>query len=410
MQSSQITFGDRRLAGQQHAREQLLRAWESGRMSHAWLLSGPPGTGKSAFALAFAELLNGVENLTTLGEEKRSDKSGWFTHPDIHFYIPLPSTVARSEQSRASEMQERLRLLARDPYEPVDFRQKPVIDDENSSKNLQAFYPIDYFNEVIRKRCYLKPNEGLYTVVILTGIETMRREAANAFLKLLEEPPPQLLFVLTTHQPDALLPTILSRCRHVRFRPLDEETIAGALEKHDGRGREEAIALARISDGNYALARTLDPEQIRRTRSQVVQFLRNAWSEDAAALIGQIQQWHNELNTENQIALCNTFELFLRDLLIYRETQNESLVRNVDQIDVIGKFCESMRQARLERMIGEIGEIKELVARNVQFKLAFTALALRFTRLLRGVEPVIAASEPWKHLPARTVLNPEEIL
>src|SRR5690625_5450325 len=62
------TFGNRRLVGQQHVREQILRILKSGRISHTWLLSGPEGSGKTAFALAFAEALNGVSNLTDLKE------------------------------------------------------------------------------------------------------------------------------------------------------------------------------------------------------------------------------------------------------------------------------------------------------------------------------------------------------
>jgi len=174
-----VTFGDRRLVGQKHAREQVERLLKTERLGHAYLFSGKAGAGTTAFALTMAEAVNGIDHFTDLKGGALSKKSSWFTHPDIHVFLPLPSTVG------TEELRARLKLLADDPYEIVDFSLRPALTDSDSSKNRRAFYGIDYFHNEIRSKAVLKPNEGRRAILVITGIETMRKESANAFLKML---------------------------------------------------------------------------------------------------------------------------------------------------------------------------------------------------------------------------------
>ena len=394
----QFNFGGQRLVGQKKARDYLSRIIHSERISHAYLFSGPPGTGKTAAALAFAELLNGISNLTDLSEQKFSKKSSWFTHPDIHVFIPIISSAVR-EKNVEKELRPRLEMLRDDPYEIIDFSRRPSLDDE-SSKNLQAFYPIEYFHEYIGKVTRLKPNEGRKTVVILTNIETMRKEAANAFLKMLEEPSEDLIFLLTTNSVDALLPTIISRCQHIQLAPLQINTIQQALIEHDNVQEQDAEYLARISGGNYALVRFFDIQSIKERRREIVEFLRNAYIQDAVGIIETAKNWHNGQNIEGQIALLNVMETFLRDLLVYRDTQQQSLIINSDQLEIIKNFCSKLEHARLEDMITHLNRCRPLIYQYVQPKLIFTVLAFRFSRLMRDLEPAISEQESWQHLPA----------
>ncbi len=387
-------FGDRRLVGQSFAREQIKRIIHSGRISHSYLFSGPPGIGKTAFALAFAELINGVNHLTDLGSQAFSKKSTWFTHPDIHVFLPVPTNVS------VEELRERLELLREDPYEIVDFSLRPSLTDEESTKNKRAFYPIDYFREEIRPAAYYKPNEGRKTVIIMTGIDSMKKEAANAFLKLLEEPAEDLIFLLTADHTEALLPTIISRCQHIQLSPLKTEEIEQALINQDGVAKEEASYLARVSGGNYAMTRFFDVNSLKKTRQDIIEYLRHAYSHDAVNITQTAQDWQSQHNLEGQIAILNVMEVFLRDLLVYRSTKKKELITNADQIEVIQKFCETLAEARLEDMIAQVNSCKPMVYRNVQPKLIFTSLALRFSNLMRGIDPVISQQESWKHLSA----------
>ncbi|MEX0608989.1 MAG: hypothetical protein WD016_05130 [Balneolaceae bacterium] len=389
----EIEFGNRRIIGQKRAKEHVERILASERISHAYLLSGPAGVGKTAFALAFAEAVNGVSNLSDLGSHTSSKKSSWFTHPDIHVFIPKPTS------SKIEELRERQELLAKDPYEIISFSQRPSLEDE-SSKNLQAFYPIDYFRDDIRPIAKLKPNEGNRIVIILTQVETMRKETANAFLKLLEEPSDRLMFILTTESYENLLPTITSRCQHIPLGKLKDEEVKQGLIELDKIPPDEAAYLARISDGNYAMTRFFDIERLKEDRELVVRYLRMAFSQDAIGLSKLVQDWQSSHNIEGFISISNLLEMYIRDLIVYRETQKPNLIANIDQIESIRKFVTSLGDARLEEMITHLDNFRPMMLQNVSPKLIFLVLALRFSNLMRGLNPVISEDEHWQHLPA----------
>ncbi len=389
-----MEIGKESILGQARVKEELGQIIASERVSHAYLFTGPVGVGKKALALAFAEALNGVRNLNPLGEYATSTKSSWIKHPDIHVFIPLPSVVSQTE------LRERLMMLAEDPYAVVDFGLRPALGNDADSKNRNAFYSVPYYHEEIRPSMFLKPNEGRYTVVIITGIEKMQEKVANAFLKLLEEPPEDVVFLLVTDQFNLLLPTIVSRCQILRCQALTTEEIGGALQQRDGRTQADAEYLARVSAGNYSLARFYDVESLRSIRNEIVDFLRASYLMDPKPILDIALKWSSQHNSEAQQQILNLLEIFLRDLLLYRATGDETRITNLDQKDVIAKFVGSLQNARIEDMITEIHEGRKQYASNVNSKIWFTVLALRYGALMRGSDTTITDETAWKHLPA----------
>ena len=95
-------------------------------------------------------------------------------------------------------------------------------------------------------------------------------------------------------------------------------------------------------------------------------------------------------------------EMYIRDLFVFRETGNEKLIVNIDQLESVKKFVSALQDARLEEMVSEIDKIRVMLRQNVSPKLIFTVLALRFSNLMRGADPFIPEHENWKHLPAFT--------
>ncbi len=387
-------LGDRRLIGQRQLREQMYRVVSEDRLSHAYLIAGQPGTGKKPLALAFAEAINGVEHLGPAATGHKSVRRSWYYHPDIHVFLPLPAQVT------IDELRARLELLADDPYEIVDFAMRPTLTGQETGKNRQAFYSREYFNTHIRRAATLKPSEGRRNIVIISNVEKMRTDVVNAFLKLLEEPGENVMFILTTDNINALLPTVISRCQLLACKPLDTTEVYDALREYDGLPDEQARFLSRISGGNYSFTRFYDMETLEENREDIIRFLRLSYAVDVGGILDISHKWHSEYNKEGQIAIIGMIETFLRDIALYDAGVSEDLIINNDKRDVISNFSSRLQDARIEDMIATLEEARILIGQNVQTRLVFTVIANRFASWMRGLEAPVAQDQPWKHIPA----------
>lgn len=339
------------------------------RVPHGLLFWGPGGVGKGMTARAFAKAVHCTER-----EDDGCDqclacrKVDHGNHPDLTLVQPV-------KKSR-------------------------IIDVE----------AIEGINEL----AMLKPFESKWRVFVIVDADRMGAAAQNHFLKTLEEPPGNAVFVMTTEHPQVLLPTIRSRCQRVRFRGLRPETIAHLLQKQRELEHETAQAIAAISQGQMSRALDLVDSQKREVVLDVVQRLTDG--EDPLALAEAFAQHLNaqrkviegrlkgdgddneavmELSPgdrdrmkEERQALADAmtrretleylylFESWYRDRLVFEEVNDESRVFNRDHVFQLeatparGDLEEKVRaieQARiyLERFLNE-----ERVFRDLFFTLA----------------------------------------
>lgn len=393
-----FNLGNRRILGQHRVREHLETVLKGDRLSHAYLFAGLAGVGKKALALAFAEAIQGIDHLSDFKGKAWSKKSSWITHPDIRLFFPVPSKVP------STEIRERQKLLAQDPYEIVDFGLRPSMSQEQS-KNKQAFYSIDYYREEIRKAAFLKPNEGRRNIIIISNIEKMKKESANAFLKMLEEPADRILFILTTDKVDALLPTILSRCQVISFPPLSKLDVKEGLIRYDQLSEKEAEYMSNLTSGNYSLTRFYDLKQVNEQREAVVDFLRAAYSLDPTSILNIAQKWSQNYNIEGLLSVLDIIQSFIRDIAIYKATQNEHVVTNTDYVSVIKNFCKALANARLEDMLEVVEWSRSVIMRNIVPRMVITVLAIRFSFLMRGMEAEPSLHDEAAHIPALSAIN-----
>lgn len=223
------------LVGHSEAEKTLLDAYNSGRMHHAWLISGPRGIGKATLAYRFARFLLSQGN---------ADNSlfGDASPPDSLHVAPETPVFHRISAGGHGD------LLAIE-------RQT----DEKTGK-LKSIISVDTVRSV-GSFLHMTASEGGWRIVLIDSADEMNVNAANAVLKVLEEPPARAIILLISHNPGRLLPTIRSRCRRLQLRPLDETTVTGLIRRyHPGLSDTDAPILARLAEGSIGRASDLVEE------------------------------------------------------------------------------------------------------------------------------------------------------
>jgi DNA polymerase-3 subunit delta' len=201
------------LAGHAAAERQMLAAFRSGRLHHAWLLAGPRGIGKATLAWRFARFLLAHPEPGSMEVAMAADLAVPASHP-------VAGQVARLAHPD-------LALIRRSPTKDGKVvRGEITVEDVREGLALLG----------------MTSGGGGWRVVIVDSADDMNRNAANALLKQLEEPPARTVFMLVSHQPATLLPTIRSRCRFLRLAPLAREEMATVLAAVRAAGGPDAPA------------------------------------------------------------------------------------------------------------------------------------------------------------------------
>lgn len=229
------------LLGHETAETRFLKALQSGRLHHAWLLSGPKGIGKATLAYRMARKLLGGRSLL-----------------DTSLDIPASDEVA----PRVEALTHGNLFVLRRPYDP-------------KLKRFRQDIPIDRVRQVSSFFQETAAETGIWRVCIIDSADELNRNSENAILKLLEEPPSNTLFILISSAPGILLPTIRSRCMGLELRPVPDDQIKSWLSEH-GRGSPDLIdAAVRLSRGapGKALALVQNADVVLRSISDYIQSL-----------------------------------------------------------------------------------------------------------------------------------------
>lgn len=214
------------LFGQHRAEAAFLEAYNSGRLHHGWLLTGARGVGKATLAWRIARFL-----LATPEAD-----GGLFAPPPPDTLDVAPDHPVARRMAALSES--RLFLLRRGPNEKGDALSREITVGE--VRKLKSFFA-------------LSAADGGRRVAIIDAADDLNVSAANALLKLLEEPPDKVTMLLVAHQPARLLPTIRSRCRVLALAPLAPADLAQALAASGAEGEDPQV-LAELAGGSVGAA------------------------------------------------------------------------------------------------------------------------------------------------------------
>lgn len=362
--------------GQPRVREFLRASIASGRVSHAYLFTGPAGSNKTAAAYAFAQaILCKDHGCRTCDDCRRIERR---KHPDVHFYTP---------------------------------------------EGAQG-YLIEQIREIV-SGVSLAPIRATGKVYILDRIDLLGVSAANAFLKTLEEPVEGVTFILLGRTREAVLPTIVSRCQVVPFRHIPAREAAGILSQKTGVTPEQARIAIEACNGSITRAMTFAKSAERAEfRARIMEVLSNLPLSDerdvleyAAELIERAKAPLDNVRTQQSEELAESADFLTKTALkqielrhkralsmATRESLNQTtsiirswlrdvlmiasgtpdLVVNIDQREVLQRVAQKVTPASIMSALREAYKTDETLSYNVSPETCLDVLLFSIREVLNG--------------------------
>ena len=327
------------LFGHQEAEAALLSAYKSGRIAHAWLIGGAQGIGKATLAYRMARFV--------------------LTHRD-----PLGTAVQRADTLAIDANAPVARHIASGAHGGLLALERTA----NDKGVLRTVITVDETRETISFFGSTAAVEG-WRVCIVDTVDELNPNAANALLKILEEPPQQSLFLLISHAPARVLPTIQSRCRKLPLRPLSTEDVVRAAAQAISRNSDDPALneAAAASEGSVARALTLLGGDALKLQHRTAALLANLPRVDPrelhalgdamglsdrtalAAFVDSVDRWISErlrvdgTSNANLPRLARLAEVWEKIARAARDTQDYSLERKPLVFSVFSMLAEATR-------------------------------------------------------------------
>jgi DNA polymerase III subunit delta' len=373
-----MRFSD--IIGQDEAVAQMREAIDRERLPHALMLTGPDGVGKLALANALAQYRNCLQpqDGDSCGRCANCLKISKGIHPDVNYLLPIISKTEGGKRYLTADYFESFKAgFFQDPYYSFGEWTRSL-----GGENKQLFISVHEIRD-LKRRIYLKAFEAPYKVVIIWNAERINSEGANAFLKLLEEPPDRTQIIMTCSVPSQLLTTINSRCQRVRLGRIAPKAIEDYLVTRQGVEPARAQELAAIAEGSIGNAKeALTEGSVALTRTYI-EWLRAAYVGDYDKISQQIELIYKESKEVQKLFLQAALKK-VRDSLLYQCGLPDLALVTEEEKGFQEKFSQIMTPDKVERMTQEIENSHRQIAGNANAQMAFTALSLRLHGILRG--------------------------
>ena len=331
-------MGFPQIIGHEPQKEFLQNSVRKNRISHAYLFSGPEGVGKKLVAIGFAKLINcaggRTENLDCECVSCAKTEKGF--NPDVLvFGYPGEKTIK-----------------------------------------------VGHVRQDIEHLIHLAPYENPYKVFIIDDAQRMNFNAQNAFLKTLEEPPPNSVIILITTLADLLMPTIRSRCQSVVFQPLGVGEVREFLEKKRP-GENDPELVSRISGGSISRALNTDEEYLRK-RTEYIGCVMAVDGKKPLTLFDSVEKIQKDIKGKGPEELKTVFDIlstWLRDSIVIKTSGEKEEIVNTDLIEQLNEYSEKRDMSEL---LGKFAALEQTMTRisenNVNVEVSLENLLLRLSR------------------------------
>ncbi|MFV8225338.1 ATP-binding protein [Christiangramia aquimixticola] len=375
------------IIGLPHIKNHLITTADKGRIPHAQLFTGKPGSGTLPMAIAYAQYIlcrnTGGEN----NDESASScnlKFNNLSHPDLHFAFPVAANDKIKKHPVSSHFLEEWRSFIKiNPYGSLyDWYQNLGIE------NKQGKIGVDEAQEIV-KALSLKSYEGGYKFMIIWMPEKMNMEAANKLLKLIEEPPNNTIFLLIAEDEEQIIQTIRSRCQRLHFPPLGEADIEKTLINKENCEPKLAKKIAHQANGDYTrathiLKKDAGDEQF---ETWFISWVRSAFkAKGNKATVLELVAWSEEiagLNRETQKSfLLYCLDFFRQSMLLNYKAEKLVYLEPTTEKFKMKNFAPFVHGNNILDITEAIETAIYHIGRNGNAKIILTDLSIKLTRFL----------------------------
>jgi DNA polymerase III subunit delta' len=371
------------IIGQESLKNRLIQTVRENRVSHAWLFFGPEGSGVLPLSLALARyiLCTNRGETDACGVCHSCNMVNKYIHPDLHFTFPVNKTreVDKDSPAVSDDFITDWRIfLLNQPYgrvtqwyDAIELENKQGIINTEESKRLAG-------------KLNLKSFESDYKVAIIWQPEKMNDQASNKLLKLLEEPPPNTIFILAGENPDQLLTTIRSRCAQVKIPRISDSALFSALvEKHHASaGKAEDVV--RLVSGNYLRAIEIISEE-EDAGNNFVQFremMRLCFKRNISGLVSFSEEMAG-LTREKQKAFLEYGLRNIRENLALHFNTPQILYITSEEKKFVSDFSPFVTATNVEPIIHELSSAITDIERNGNGRMIFLDMVLKLSGLIK---------------------------
>lgn len=351
------------VVGHTWALQALEHAIRTERAAHAFLLTGPHSIGKTTLARALARRLLCVESEgappAALGDRVSAGR------------VP-PCGECRACVKTIKGVNPDILLLEGVPSKEHYTKFGSVVPPRKSEREKRTLL-VDQIRDM-EKWLATAPFESRYKIGIVRRFEEANEEAANAFLKTLEEPPSHAVLILTAQDPGLLLPTIVSRCQPLILRPLSAETVELALREKWNTAPAEAQRLARLAGGRLGWAvRALAAPALLETRREAVEALLALVREGRAERVTRAEALAKDASELPQV--FETWQTWWRDVLLLANAE-QPRVTNVDYIELLAAQAQQLSTDEIQNALKATRAAVQQLRHNANARLVMAVLAL----------------------------------
>jgi len=351
---------------QQRNLQALKNTCKNERIANSYLFYGNQGAGMEALALEYAAMLNcESDGLEACGQCPSCKRMSKLEHANLQLVYPLkPSSSSKD---------------TRDPFSGLKDEQIEEIQDEIQKKAENPYYKINLskarsipisFIRYIKKNIYLSSRSNGWKVVIILDAHLMTNQAANAFLKVLEEPPKRSVFILTTSKISELLPTIKSRCQQLFFPPLKNEVMLAALSEKE-LDQDQLKLITNLAGGSFSEAIRLCQQNIDEIKKKTIEILRTLarWDKEAVYnYLDDLQKLYKD-DSKAFLQLIRSINFWFRDAACLKAGADQAELIHNDQFTQIKNFVENYPDFRPDKVNKALENCIDLLERNVYINL-----------------------------------------